>query len=173
AGHLLATSSWDGTIRLWDAATGEPLLSTPGAQPQFSRDGRHLASGGGSELEVYDLAHGRELRALNPGLIGNLTDVTILQGVRAARFSPDGRLLALCARGGVGLDDASSGRELAWLNTGQCSTILFDQQGRHLITCGERGLFRWPIRRDPDGVAEVLRIGPPELLQEVAPAGTW
>jgi tetratricopeptide (TPR) repeat protein len=149
------------------------LLSTPGAQPQFSRDGRQLASAGGAELEVYDVAHGQEVRALNPGFIGNLTDATNLHSVHAARFSPDGRLLALGTRAGVGLHDASSDRELARLNAGLCSTILFDQEGQHLITYGERGLFRWPIRRDPDGGAEALRIGPPELLEEVVPAGAW
>jgi serine/threonine protein kinase/WD40 repeat protein/predicted Zn-dependent protease len=173
AGHLLATSSWDGNMRLWDAAAGEPLFSAPGAEPHFSRDGRRLAFAAGTTLEIYDVAHGQELRTLNPGLIGNRTEATLLNWVHAARFSPDGRLLALAARAGVRLDDASSGRELAWLNTGGCNTILFDQDGRHLITYGDRGLFRWPIRRDPDGGAEALRVGPPELLEEATPARQW
>jgi WD40 repeat protein/tetratricopeptide (TPR) repeat protein len=173
AGHLLATSSWDGTFRLWDAATGEPLLSAPGAEPRFSRDGLRLASFDGPALQVYDVAHGREVRTLDPGLIGNQTDATNLNWLHAARFSPDGGLLALGARGGVGLYDASGGRELAWLSAGSCSTILFDQDGGHLITYGERGLFRWPIRRDPDGAALALSIGPPELLEDVTPDGIW
>ena len=29
-GYLLATASWDGTTRLWDAASGEPLATAPG-----------------------------------------------------------------------------------------------------------------------------------------------
>jgi WD40 repeat protein/tetratricopeptide (TPR) repeat protein len=173
AGHLLATSSWDGTTRLWDAAAGEPLLSAPGAEPHFSRDGRRLAFFSGPTVELYDVAHGQDMRALNPGLIGNRTETTHHNRVHAARFSPDGRLLALAAREGVRLDDAFNGRELAWLKTGSCATILFDQDGRHLITLGDRGLFRWPIRRDPDGGPEALRIGPPELLQEVTPAEVW
>jgi tetratricopeptide (TPR) repeat protein len=106
-------------------------------------------------------------------LIGNQTDATNPNWAQAAQFSPDGRLLALGARGGVSLDDASSGRALARLNTGLSSTILFDQEGRHLIIYGKRGLFRWPIRRDPDCGAMALSIGPPELLEEVTPEGTW
>jgi WD40 repeat protein/Flp pilus assembly protein TadD len=173
AAHLLATSSWDGTFRLWDAATGEPLLAATGAVSQFSPDGRRFASFDGPAVEVYDVAHGQEVRALDPGSSGNQTDGTNPYWVHAARFSPDGRLLALGARGGVGLHDASSGRELAWLSAGLCSAILFDQDGRHLITYGERGLFRWPIGNDPDGRALALSIGPPELLEEVTPDGFW
>ena len=42
-GYLLATSSWDGTTRLWDAAAGEPLAIAPGEFLGFSPDDRRLA----------------------------------------------------------------------------------------------------------------------------------
>ncbi len=35
AGYLLATTSWDGTTRLWDAASGELLATAPGNGPGF------------------------------------------------------------------------------------------------------------------------------------------
>jgi eukaryotic-like serine/threonine-protein kinase len=37
-GDLLATTSWDGTTRLWDPATGRQLLQAPGYAVTFSRD---------------------------------------------------------------------------------------------------------------------------------------
>ena len=43
SGYLLATSSWDGTTRLWDAAAGEPLAIAPGGFLGFSPDDRRLA----------------------------------------------------------------------------------------------------------------------------------
>ena len=60
-------------------------------------------------------------------------------------------------------------RELARLETGNSESVLFDSDGRSLVTYDDRGLFRWPIRLDPDGGADALSVGPPELLQETTP----
>ena len=167
AGHLLATNSWDGTARLWDASTGEPLISVSGCSPlDFSSNGNQLAFQSGPTLGTWDVAHDQEVRTLNPGLIGNQTVSRKDDGVCAADFDPDGTLVALGTREGAYVYDALSGQELARLESGPCATVLFDRQGQNLITCGDRGLFRWPIRSDPNGGANALRIGPPELLHE-------
>ncbi|HKM54113.1 MAG TPA: hypothetical protein VJY33_11950, partial [Isosphaeraceae bacterium] len=167
AGHLLATNSWDGTARLWDASTGEPLLSLSRCSPlDFSSNGNQLAFQSGPTLGTWDVAHDHEVRMLNPGLIGNQTVSRKDDGVRAADFDPDGTLVALGTREGAYVYDALSGQELARLESGPCATVLFDRQGQNLITCGDRGLFRWPIRSDPNGGANALRVGPPELLHE-------
>jgi serine/threonine protein kinase/WD40 repeat protein/Flp pilus assembly protein TadD len=165
--HLLATDSWDGTSRLWNASTGESLATVPSLHFMgFSPDGRRAAFSNGPMLRVWDVAHGQEVSTLNPLVIGNRTEVTPLDEVRAARFSPDNRLAALAAGTGVNLYDVASGRELAYLDAGSGNSVLFDQVGRSLISYSDRGLFRWPIRPGPDGGAETLRVGPPELLQE-------
>jgi serine/threonine protein kinase/WD40 repeat protein/Tfp pilus assembly protein PilF len=166
-GHLLATTSWDGTTRLWNASTGESLATAPSLAFQgFSPDGRRVAFSEGPMLGLGDVAHGQEVSTLNPGLIGNRTEVTPIYGVSAARFSPDNRLAALASGTGVYLYQVASARELARLDAGSCSSILFDLDGRSVVSYSDRGLFRWPMRPGRDGGAETLRVGPPELLHE-------
>jgi WD40 repeat protein len=172
ASHLLVTSSWDATKRLWDAATGEPLVRVPEAEPRgFSAAGRRLASYGSGMLYAWDVTHGQEVRTLNPGLFGNRTESPMEDGVHAADFSPDNTLAALATRGGTYLYDARSGQELARIDTGSCATVLFDPQGRSVIIDSDRGLFRCPIRPETTG-GVALRVGPPDPLQETTSGGS-
>ncbi len=68
AGNRVATLSWDGTARLWDAATGEELLVIPGENNgpdlEFSPDGRFLATTSGSGAVFVYAVHLDDLLAL-------------------------------------------------------------------------------------------------------------
>ncbi len=165
SGHLLVTTGWDG-CRLWDAATGEFLVAIRQAFLGFSPDGRWMAFQDGSHLGVYEVSHGEELLTMDPRLVGNRTEPSDSDRPRSARFSSDGRLLAVSTEEAVHLYDGQGGRELARLKTKRCETILFDKSGRNLITYGMSGLFRWPILDDPAGGTGALRIGPPGLVRE-------
>ncbi len=170
SGHLLATSSFDGTTRLWDGVSGEPLAIAPGTlQGSFAEDDRSLAFNVGGKIGVWDVAVASECRTLHPGLFGNLSEDPAASGVQAADVSPDGRILATGDADGVRLWDTDTFRELAHLKCGLCETVLFHPNGQHLISSGRRGLFRWPIRPDPDRGPDAIQIGPPGLLRE--PAG--
>ena len=175
-GYLLATASWDGTTRLWDAASGEPLVTAPGEFLGFAPDDRRLAFVVGGKIGVWDVATGAECRTLHPGMLGNRAERRDATGVPAADVSPDGRLVATCGGDGVRLWEADTGRELAHLKAGVCETVLFHPDGQSLISSGKWGLYRWPIRPDPERGPDAIRVGPPELLRE--PAGglqkaTW
>ena len=173
AGHMLATGGWDGPSRLWDAATGELLVNMHLVGPQaFSPDGRRLAFHRGSHLGISEVAHGDEVLTLNPGLIGNRTEMTGRGAIHLAGFSPDGRLVAVSTQEAVYLYDGHTGGELAQLNAGRCDGVVFNRHGRSLMTYGERGLFRWPIRDDPAAGSDALRIGPPVLLRETT-SDSW
>jgi eukaryotic-like serine/threonine-protein kinase len=169
ASALLATAAWDGTVRLWDAAVGEELLTTPASFLGFSHDGRRAAFLDGPTIRIRDVAGNQEMRIVNPAGIGNRSELTQQDLVLASRFSPDGRLVALASGRGIYLYDASNVQELAYLKAGSCESVLFDTDGRNLISSGRWGLFRWPIRPDPNGGAGALSVGPPELLQEATP----
>jgi serine/threonine protein kinase/WD40 repeat protein/Flp pilus assembly protein TadD len=171
AGHLLATSSWDGTTRLWDAASGEVLASAWGQlEGPFSADDRRLPFYANAQLGVWDVAHAAECCTLHPGMIGNRAEKPVASGqVQGADFSPDGRLLAVADGDGVRLYDTATGLELAHLPTGRCDTVLFQPDGRSLVSCGPPGLYRWPIRGEEEAGYVHLRIGPPISLRAGQP----
>ena len=64
-GRWIASGSWDGTVRLWDAATGEPCatLPHPGVVRDlaFGPDGTWLVTGGEQDdrLRIWDVATAR------------------------------------------------------------------------------------------------------------------
>ncbi len=93
-GTLLATTSLDGTVRLWDLATGEELLSLPfeSIDVDFSPDGRFLATSGlDKTAKIWQLETDTDgtLTATALFTLANHTDV-----VAAVAFSPDSSLLA-------------------------------------------------------------------------------
>lgn len=91
-GKVLASGSRDRTLRLWDAATGQPLgspLATEGhwiSAVVFSADGKWLASGDDeNNIIIWDVSTRQPLRA---ALSGHTDSIC------AVAFSPDNRILA-------------------------------------------------------------------------------
>jgi len=161
SGDLLASTGWDGILRLWDPLTGHQLFSATwpglGGPPRFSLDDRLLAgSVPDGKLGLWEIAAGGEYRTLvraaaaGTGLYHNAT----------IRF--DGRLLAVGMLDGVGLWDLTSGRELPFLQLPGMNLALFEPSGA-LLTNGPASLLRWPVQAEP-ATPPLLRIGPPLKL---------
>ncbi len=168
SGYMLATASWDGTTQLWDGVSGEPLTRAPGNLLGFAPDSRRLAFENGGTIGIWDVAGGAECRTLHPGMAGNRSDAREKNGVIWADVSHDGRLVATSEEDGIRIWDSDTGRELAHLKAGASETVLFHPGGHGLISSSRWGLYRWPIRPDPERGPDAISIGPPELLQELA-----
>jgi len=158
---LLATGASDGTVRLWNPATGRQVGQTLHASTQhtivrsvaFSPHGKLLAAGvGDGTVRLWNPATGRLVGVLQTGT-GPST------GVQAVAFSPDGTLLAAaCGDGTVHLWSLATRRPVATLHATTSTVygtpaVAFSPGGKLLVAGSADGTVRaWnPATRRPVG----------------------
>jgi len=144
-GNMLASSSSDGTIRLWHAQTGEHLrivTERAGYYPYrlaFSSDGNRLASSLSRNIHIWDVQSGMHVHTLT-GHIDFLN---------AIAFSPDGKMLA---SGGydqtVRLWDVDMGTQLRLFkgHQGRIRGVAFSPDGSTLASGSTGGtILLWDL----------------------------
>ncbi len=150
-GSLLASASDDNTAKLWSTSTWdlvETLVPSDNGMVNclaFSRDGRHLATGGRSDRRVrlWDLTTRRELKVL----------LDTKDWVQALAFFDDDRQLAVATK-----SDVTDGRvEIISLQDGTTRKLLGHKRGvwcvevapngGQLVTSGADGTIKtWDLR---------------------------
>src|SRR5262249_31156240 len=141
-GRWIASGSWDKTVRLWDAHTGEAcaVLRHPGVvfTLAFSPDSSWLATGcdEDNQLRIWSLATA-EVRQLLKGPGQRLLGVAV---------SPDGgSLAAFDIRRHMTIYEVATGRAVA---SGKGSALAYSPDGRWLAGAGEddKVLCLWDVR---------------------------
>jgi WD40 repeat protein len=144
-GRWLATAAHDGSVLVWDAATGRLSRTLAGHHSTawgvaFSADSRLLASSG-DEIKVWEVATGRELAC------GAAQE----RLVSAVCFHPTHPwLMSGCYDGTVRLWDRDTGRALGVLYKadGAVNSVAISPDGRWAVACYADGHARvWDVSR--------------------------
>ena len=132
-GNILATRSWDKTIRLWDADTGQLRHTLTGHQDDvdivvFSPDGRTLASGSqDNTVRLWDAITGEHVKTLR----GHYSYLISLA------FNPDGSILASGSEDdSIRLWNVSTGQYIGglWDHEAGVETLAFSPDGTMLAS---------------------------------------
>jgi WD40 repeat protein len=137
-GRQILSGSSDGTVKLWDTATGHEIRTFSGHSDvvysvAFNPDGRQILSGSSDgTVKLWDTATGRIIRTF-----------TNSDAVTSVAFSPDGKQI-LSGGNTIKLWDITTGREIRTLSNlaFAVSSVTFRPDGKQIVS----GLYRVPIK---------------------------
>jgi WD40 repeat protein len=143
-GMRIVSGGSDKAIKVWDAQSGNELLSIKDTDEVtsvcFSPDGNHILSGStGLPVKVWDAQTGQQV-----GLLSGHRGV-----INSVCYSPDGRRIASASADQfVKVWDAQTGRELCSLggHTRQVTSVTFSPDGKRLLSGSADGTARvWDL----------------------------
>jgi WD40 repeat protein/predicted Ser/Thr protein kinase len=163
-GRILASTSRDYSVRLWDVETGACLLNAHGlyGEPclRFARDGHRLALGSeGARLSLATLVSDSPSREFFRCASGDW-----YSRISGMSVSPDGRLLSIALRSdGIHFFSARTGASLVDLpfSPNESKTACFTPGSDTLVASGPDGLTRRALQWTGN---DKLTIGPAQII---------
>jgi WD40 repeat protein/serine/threonine protein kinase len=144
-GKFALSGGVNGTVKLWEVATGRELRNFVGHQGDvvsvaFSPDGNFALTGGrDGTVALWEVATGRELQSF----VGHQGDVV------SVAFSPDGKFALVGAvNGAIALWDVARGRELQSFvgHQGEVRSLAFSADGKLALSVGVNGTIAlWEV----------------------------
>ena len=144
-GATVAAAQVDGTVQLWDVATGQPIYSTAfegkGEGPlsvAFLPNGTLLASGElASTVRLWDGSTGTSLATLEGKEVGG----------NSLSLSPDGTVFVTKSSNNRNLQlwDLAAGRRIATLEHSGVSFLTFSSDGTLLVSGTTREVMLWDV----------------------------
>jgi WD40 repeat protein/serine/threonine protein kinase len=136
-GTRIVSSGEDGTVKIWDAATGKLTSNFPGRSdgmhyPTFSNDGQRLAAADNlGDVTIWDVDSGKELLTLSGAE----------QAVTVIAFMPDDSQLATAGQDGMGkIWDAETGELLAYFgDETEITWMDYSLDGQYIWSFNESG----------------------------------
>ena len=162
-GRHIVSGSEDGTIRLWDAQTGDqvglnplPRTMDPVLSVVFSPDGRYIVSGSQTQIQLWDVPEipivgGHLANPLQRHIVGlgqflvwqyqhppYASQKSIFPLFLSVAFSPDGKYIVSGSHDGkIHLLDAQMGWQIGNLlqgHTGPVMSVAFSPDGRYIVS---------------------------------------
>ena len=155
SGEWLASTSWDGTTKLWNSANGavEMTFATAGVPVEFSGDGTRLGL----------VSYAGDVLLLATALPGGWREFAPPPGAglrEPLQLDAHQRLLVQGTGSGFACYDWRTGRWLAARAGSRTHSSAFD--GDALLLGGETACQRWPVRTE----GGALVLGPPQTHGE-------
>ena len=144
-GKILASGSMNGSIQLWNIATGSKIRTLQGHSDRiesvaFSPDGKTLASGSNDEtIKLWNVATGTEIGSVQGSFFS----------VYSVTFSPNGKtLVSGSSDGTIKLWDVSTTKEILTLlgHTAKVSAVAFSPDGKILASGSDDRIIKlWNV----------------------------
>jgi WD40 repeat protein len=173
-GKRIVSGSWDKTLRLWDAQTGEPIgqllqgYKDDISSFAFSPDGKRIViGGGGGTLQLWDIQTRQPIGQLLQGHTSYITSVAFnSDGTRIVSGSFDGTLRLWDAQTGELIGQPLQGYTNATRSSVAIRSVTFSSDGKRIVSGSEDNTLRlWdaytgqligqPLRGHKEGVTSV------------------